>query len=395
MASISELTSRQAVLDATVEFDRLGRDAFLETYGFGRARGYFLLVEGRRYDSKAVVGRAYGYQYPESGPLRAKDFSGGQATVSAKLEELGFEVERGGPPTRPGKGGGFGSEGEAAGRFGDLPGLSVGDLFASQTALFKSGFHRMNQAGICGRAKEGAESIVVSGGYADDLDFGNEIIYTGEGGRDPGVTRHVRDQEFARRNAALARSQATGIPVRVFRGAGGDPVFSPEAGLRYDGLFRVTEHWSETGRDGFLIWRFRLNALEPSEGQARDEVAVGSGGPAPRRHVMSSMLVRDRLIAEQVKRLHRYRCQFCGTRIELASGPYAEAAHIIPLGAPHNGPDRLSNLLCLCPNCHVMFDHGAVSVAEDLSLIGIEGRLRTVPRHGIDDGALEHHRSRW
>ena len=34
-----------------------------------------------------------------------------------------------------------------------------------------------------------------------------------------------------------------------------------------------------------------------------------------------------------------------------------EAAHIRPLGAPHNGPDTLDNTLCLCPNHHVPFDH--------------------------------------
>ncbi|WP_406603762.1 HNH endonuclease [Neolewinella aquimaris] len=28
----------------------------------------------------------------------------------------------------------------------------------------------------------------------------------------------------------------------------------------------------------------------------------------------------------------------------------------MPLGAPHNGPEDLSNLLCLCPNYHVKFD---------------------------------------
>lgn len=31
----------------------------------------------------------------------------------------------------------------------------------------------------------GADSIVVSGGYPDDADYGDEIIYTGHGGRDP------------------------------------------------------------------------------------------------------------------------------------------------------------------------------------------------------------------
>ena len=39
------------------------------------------------------MGAAHGYQFPEKGPLRAADFSVGDATVKAKLEQLGFAVE--------------------------------------------------------------------------------------------------------------------------------------------------------------------------------------------------------------------------------------------------------------------------------------------------------------
>jgi hypothetical protein len=90
--ALSDLTSREAVRRAIEEFDRLGRDAFLEKYGFGKARAYFLVEDGRHYDSKAIVGAAYGFQFPDRGPLRAREFSGGEATVRARLEELGFEV---------------------------------------------------------------------------------------------------------------------------------------------------------------------------------------------------------------------------------------------------------------------------------------------------------------
>lgn len=76
------------------EFDRLGRDAFLAEHGFGRARGYFLTSKGRRYDSKALVGVAHGYDRPDLGPLLSEDFTGGEATVARALESLGFQVER-------------------------------------------------------------------------------------------------------------------------------------------------------------------------------------------------------------------------------------------------------------------------------------------------------------
>lgn len=41
----------------------------------------------------------------------------------------------------------------------------------------------------------GADAIVVSGGYEDDNDDGDEIIYTGQGGNDPDSGKQVADQE--------------------------------------------------------------------------------------------------------------------------------------------------------------------------------------------------------
>jgi hypothetical protein len=84
------------------EFDRIGRDNFLRKYNFGPSRAYFIRRDGNYYDSKAIVGAAHGYQYPQKGQLRANDFSGGENTVRARLEALGFSVEvrgSGEPPT--------------------------------------------------------------------------------------------------------------------------------------------------------------------------------------------------------------------------------------------------------------------------------------------------------
>jgi hypothetical protein len=89
--SLRELTSRQAILDAVAEFDRLGRSAFLSKYGYGVARQYFLQIDNRMYDSKAVVGAAHGFQFPHLGPLKRTEFSG-ERTVKRKLEELNFFV---------------------------------------------------------------------------------------------------------------------------------------------------------------------------------------------------------------------------------------------------------------------------------------------------------------
>ena len=90
--ALGDVTAR-GVERAVVEFDRLGREAFLDHYGFGKALSYFLVHRERRYDSKAVVGVAHGYDRPDLGPLRPQDFSGGEATVARHLASLGFSVE--------------------------------------------------------------------------------------------------------------------------------------------------------------------------------------------------------------------------------------------------------------------------------------------------------------
>jgi MoxR-like ATPase len=84
--------TREAVLAAMKEFDELGREAFLEKYGFGRALKYVLLNDGKRYDSKAIYGVAHGIEHPDQGPLLSSDFSGGDHQVARHLKRLGFAV---------------------------------------------------------------------------------------------------------------------------------------------------------------------------------------------------------------------------------------------------------------------------------------------------------------
>jgi 5-methylcytosine-specific restriction enzyme A len=86
--------TRQAVLAAIAEYDRVGQPAFLSRYGFDPARLYTLVYDGRSYDSKAVVGAAHGF-LPGEKPLAARQFSGGEATVGRLLRRLGFTVQVG------------------------------------------------------------------------------------------------------------------------------------------------------------------------------------------------------------------------------------------------------------------------------------------------------------
>jgi hypothetical protein len=90
MASLRGLTID--AVDATLaEYDAIGREAFLTKYEFGDARGLYLVRDGKRYESKAVVGAAIG-RLPGRTALRSGDFSGGIASVVRALDRLGYTV---------------------------------------------------------------------------------------------------------------------------------------------------------------------------------------------------------------------------------------------------------------------------------------------------------------
>jgi putative restriction endonuclease len=131
-----------------------------------------------------------------------------------------------------------------------------------------------------------------------------------------------------------------------------------------------------------------------------DDDREGSGRSARhqgRRQVMASRPGRDQRLVDRVKLLHRHQCQVCGLRLETRFSHYSEAAHIRGLGNPHNGPDEISNLLCLCPNHHVQFDTLAIFIDEDWNIRRSKDEeristLRRHPEHEIDEQYVEYHR---
>ena len=97
-----------------------------------------------------------------------------------------------------------------------------------------------------------------------------------------------------------------------------------------------------------------------------------------------SRLIRDTKLAIEVKALHNHTCQLCGKRLKLSPGRfYSEAHHLKPLGKPHNGPDRKSNIVCVYPNCHVKLDYSAVRI--------LPGQLRLIPKHIVAQEFIDYH----
>ncbi len=118
-------------------------------------------------------------------------------------------------------------------------------------------------AGIDGNGEDGAAAIVLSGGYQDDEDLGDEIIYTGHGGNDSATGNQIADQSWTSPgNLGLVVSRQRNLPVRVIRGYRHNSPFSPITGYRFGGLYLVVDHWEEIGISGFRICRFKLLKLD-------------------------------------------------------------------------------------------------------------------------------------
>ena len=286
--------------------------------------------------------------------------------------------------------------------FGELPGYGIGAWWLIRQGASEAGVHRPTMGGISGTKAQGADSIVVNGGYEDDEDYGDEIIYTGAGGNDPATGKQIADQELDQPgNAGLVTSQLAGLPVRVIRGYKGDPAFFPASGYRYDGLYRVTDHWSEIGKSGSRICRFLVVRLSPQEEAPYVPVAnLPAGNPHPQTATgVVTRTIRSTAVSRAVKALYDDRCQVCDTRLEVPGGTIAEGAHIRALGKPHRGPDVPDNVLCLCPNHHALLDDGGIYIGDDLKVRNHAGdviaMLDTTSKQSIGLEHLTYHRELW
>ncbi|XP_077464044.1 E3 ubiquitin-protein ligase UHRF1 [Stigmatopora argus] len=163
--------------------------------------------------------------------------------------------------------------------YGPIPGVPVGSSWKFRVQASESGVHRPQVAGIHGRSNEGAFSLVLAGGYEDDVDDGNEFTYTGSGGRDLSGNKRTAEQSCDQtlthmnralalncnipvnaKNGAQAKNWKDGKPVRVVRNCKGrkHSKYSPEEGNRYDGIYKIVKYWPAKGKSGFLVWRYLL-----------------------------------------------------------------------------------------------------------------------------------------
>ncbi|KAG6501770.1 hypothetical protein ZIOFF_041654 [Zingiber officinale] len=102
---------------------------------------------------------------------------------------------------------------------GSVPGVDVGDEFGYRVELTIVDLHRPFQGGVDAIKKagiSGATSIVAPGGYNNDMDSTNVLIYSGSGGNPAGPDKPREDQRLERRNLALKNSIDTMTPAQLF-----------------------------------------------------------------------------------------------------------------------------------------------------------------------------------
>jgi hypothetical protein len=83
--------TREDVLRAIEEYDRLGPERFFSEHGFAPTTTYELAWDKSRYPPKAILGTAYELATGER--LASGDFEGGKSGAVKVLGKLGFTVQ--------------------------------------------------------------------------------------------------------------------------------------------------------------------------------------------------------------------------------------------------------------------------------------------------------------
>lgn len=334
--NINGLVSRDAVLRAIAEHDRLGPAEFLQKYGYGEPDVYWLVHNGKDYPSKAILGVAWHYQNPKDPPLKPAQFSGGKATVQRKAKALNFVVVERSAPLRT-----LSSElteGEIYTRAQLGPMLGI-----APSALGSGIFRRQGTAStlLFITQEKGADRTQ----YADRLED---------------ETLHMEGQTLRRTDADVMNHRERGLELLVFHRPRKDAF--PSYGFRYLGPFNYVSH--ETPR-GAGPTRFVLvsdaafgASLPPDEADDREFDLAALNDTAQRTlRSIKERRGQDRF-RQELLRAYGGRCAITGCGVQHV----LEAAHI----SPHRGPktNHPANGLLLRADIHTLFDLHLMSLDE-------------------------------
>lgn len=320
---LTNLTQPAAVERAMAEFRAIGRDAFIEKYGFRRSRDFFVIHEGRAYDSKPLAAAAHGHQRGFA-PLEFDDFSGGEPVIKT-FERLGFHV---GEVTSAQL-----TEGEVYTR------QNLRSIFGVTDATINNGFYRPQDTQSIWLFVTG-EKTTPELGAVNRFD-GDLFIWLG--------------QNAGRTDAQIINHETDGREILLFHRdtksdhAGGGFVFR--------GAFRYLSHVSGPPS------KFTLQHID---------VDLESNSPDPSPFDPKSIKDgREKMLAEIKRRLgqpkfrksllkaYNGRCAATGCTTAMV----LEAAHIHPYRGPETNDVR--NGLLLRADIHTLFDLGLIAIDPD------------------------------
>ena len=321
----------------------MGRNAFLQTNGFGKAQNFFLLVDGIAYDSKAIVGVAHKYEV--GAPLLSDDFSGGETTVATHLIELGFQVVRR----------------DAVAQLPRGAILKNDALMMLFDVGLMGGMRRSVRRGHLVVVSDHTKSI-----YEDRWE-GDVLHYTGMG--------KIGDQELVDQNRTLAESSQSGVDVYLFE------VFEPGKYVFHGKAMVAATPYREIQPDKEQrlrnVWMFPLRLTDTAY-QPRPAISdihrirklreralrtlsleqlrrlAGTSSPKPAARVaVGVQIIRNEAVATYVKAAANGSCDLCQSCAPFNDGagqPFLECHHVNHLAK--GGADTKENAVALCPNCH-------------------------------------------
>jgi 5-methylcytosine-specific restriction enzyme A len=344
VVTLSDVTAI-GVRAAVAEFDRLGRDAFLRSTGFGRARAYYLEHDGRLYDSKAIVGYAHGIS--AGTPLGPGDFSGGDKTVAQRLAALGFKV------------------------------LNVPNPDWTRDEIIL------------------ACALVESNGWKQ-LDARDPRVHTLSGLLQSAAIHPATPRNPDFRNPA-------GVAMKTFNIASTHPAYrgAPSNGNRLDKEV-LDDFLDDPARMHAMAARIRelLTRDEAANGDLPDldraDMAAGEGGLALRAHLRRERdpRLRRKKLADTKRRGLPISCEVCTFDFSRTYGShgidYIECHHRTPLHVTGETQTRLRDLALVCSNCHRMIHRTKqwLTVEELQNLVATQRkRLEHEVPGGADTGA--------
>ena len=294
----------------------MGRDEFLARYGYGVARSYVVVYEGREYDSKAIAGVAH--QWDQGRALRADEFSGGKEHAAAWLKRTGFQVKA-----------------------VKNPDWARDEIILACELVMENGWKGLDAQDV---------RVVELSGLLQLFPIHAEAERNEKFRNPNGVARKTFD--IATRHPAYQGKPTNGSALDV--------------AVLNEFLTRPKEM---TGvalliRQGIAAGE--LQTLAPTvDEEFEDDYSAPEGRLLMRRHQARerNKSLRNKKIASVLQRGGQLACEACGFDFEQVYGDrgsgYIECHHIVPLHEAGEGRTRLSDLALICSNCHRMIHRAA------------------------------------